>query len=32
LAALVVTLTVLVGIANSRDVVRLPPLEVLREQ
>lgn len=32
LAALVVTLTVLVGFANSRDVVRRAPLEVLREQ
>jgi putative ABC transport system permease protein len=32
LATLVVTLTVLVGMANSRDVVRRAPLEVLREQ
>jgi hypothetical protein len=28
----VVTLTVLVGLANSRDVVRRTPLEVLREE
>ena len=28
----VVTLTVIVGLANSRDVVRRPPLEVLRQE
>jgi putative ABC transport system permease protein len=28
----IVALTVLVGLANSRDVVRHPPLEVLRDQ
>jgi putative ABC transport system permease protein len=28
----VVTLTVVVGLANSRDVVRRPPLEVLRQE
>lgn len=32
LTLLIVTVTVLVGLANSRDVVRRPPLEVLREQ
>jgi putative ABC transport system permease protein len=32
LAAGVVTLTVLVGLANSREVLRLPPLEVLRAE
>jgi putative ABC transport system permease protein len=31
LMVLVVGLTVIVGIANSRDVVRRPPLEVLRQ-
>jgi putative ABC transport system permease protein len=31
LMLLVVGLTVLVGLANSRDVVRRPPLEVLRQ-
>jgi hypothetical protein len=28
---LVVGLTVIVGLANSRDVVRRPPLQVLRQ-
>ena len=32
LALMVVTLTVVVGLANSRDVVRRAPLEVLREE
>lgn len=32
LTLLVVTLTVMVGLANSRDVVRRTPLEVLREE
>jgi putative ABC transport system permease protein len=32
LAAGVVTLTVVVGLANSREVLRLPPLEVLRAE
>jgi putative ABC transport system permease protein len=32
LVALIVALTVVVGLANSREVVRRPPLEVLREQ
>jgi putative ABC transport system permease protein len=32
LALLVVTLTVAVGLANSRDVVRRTPLEVLRQE
>jgi putative ABC transport system permease protein len=32
LTLMVVSLTVLVGLANSRDVVRRPPLEVLREE
>ena len=32
LGAAVVVLTVVVGLANSRDVVRRPPLEVLREE
>jgi len=32
LAAGVVTLTVAVGLANSREVLRLPPLEVLRAE
>jgi putative ABC transport system permease protein len=32
LTLLVVTLTVVVGLANSRDVVRRAPLEVLREE
>jgi len=31
LTLLVVTLTVAVGLANSRDVVRRTPLEVLRQ-
>jgi putative ABC transport system permease protein len=32
LAGLIVTMTLAVGLANSRDVVRRAPLEVLREQ
>ena len=32
LTLMVVALTVLVGLANSRDVVRRAPLEVLREE
>jgi putative ABC transport system permease protein len=32
LMLLVVGLTVIVGLANSRDVVRRPPLEVLRQE
>ncbi len=32
LTLLIVAVTVLVGLANSRDVVRRPPLEVLRDQ
>jgi putative ABC transport system permease protein len=32
LALLIVSLTVIVGLANSRDVVRRTPLEVLREE
>jgi putative ABC transport system permease protein len=32
MAAMVVALTVIVGVANSRDVVRRAPLEVLREE
>jgi len=32
LALMVVALTVIVGLANSRDVVRRAPLEVLREE
>jgi putative ABC transport system permease protein len=32
LALSIVALTVLVGLANSREVVRHPPLEVLRDQ
>jgi putative ABC transport system permease protein len=31
LMLLIVAITVLVGLANSRDVVRRPPLEVLRD-
>jgi hypothetical protein len=29
---MIVSLTVIVGLANSRDVVRRTPLEVLREE
>ena len=32
LTLMVVTLTVLIGLANSRDVVRRTPLEVLRQE
>ena len=32
LALIIVTLTVMVGLANSREVVRQPPLEVLRQE
>jgi putative ABC transport system permease protein len=32
LALIVVALTVIVGLANSREVVRQPPLEVLRQE
>jgi hypothetical protein len=32
LAAAIVVLTVVVGLSNSRDVVRRAPLEVLREE
>jgi putative ABC transport system permease protein len=32
LGAAVVGLTVLVGLANSREVLRRPPLEVLRAE
>jgi putative ABC transport system permease protein len=32
LAAAIVLLTVVVGLSNSRDVVRRAPLEVLREE
>ena len=31
LALIIVALTVIVGLANSREVVRRPPLEVLRQ-